>query len=1133
MNHRPLLALLAIGFCLLVCPLGRAAIDPELRAAVANRTVLVYNPFFGDFNSTTGFVWGYRDKVSYVLTAVGSEMTVRELPEARIIIFPGTKREKECKGRIVLYDRVLRLAVIAVKEPALPPPFALATSPVKTGAPLCVGTCPRPEIEGARVTHKRATVASSSLGATRTSKRLDLLQLNGTIPEGGEGGPVVQADGKLVGIARAQLGITLIGVAVPISYTERFFSGMPGVPMAGQYRKVLECETVAVSVPLLDLGGKVQACSLHVVPKADVPAPVAPEDGDWQLLHRDMTTIEIPVAHPMCAWERPTAECGLLLGEYWVQARTTVRGGGQFVSPPAELQIRAPFKPVTFTAKPVPKPEPKPVPEVQAKPIPKIPDINEVRFAQSPLVDPLRAKKAFTQHLGAYDLTPFQIGSDRNGEFHEAQKALSADALWAEDGNALYVCHGMNITRIAFPAGTETARALAGEQVRLRLARQGLVAVVHNQGLVLLDPETLALRKRLSVPGMADLLVAPQGRYAIGISGSPSPVHPYEPFSASDEEKPIGALHIIDLDAWSQVRVYRSRGTPLPVVPAHAELVDQAMATPAALTHDGSHFVVAGYHGSGRMTVVYPFRDGRLVAPGVDAIPGQVAGLVPQPNSATVLVVFPRREWGPGFPRPEGAPARGSGSVQALDTTDPGAKAKRHWAGKAGVTRDRLFLYAGQEDGLQVLASDGTECPPVPLPRVGGAAPLGLRAILPAPAGNRTILLGANTAYLLETASGPPGQAPGAAPAALATDKAKPPKADTATGTPLAATVRVIGGMQCRYVQTHPKQAAPQLRTNAAGDTAYLVSQAGLLTRIDLDAMVETHRVEEKGTTTGLCVTRAGVVTAVANEGAAELRLRDPDDLQILARWPLPGTVSNLISRPTTDAILMDDQKGNLILFDGANGRVAQSYGQLPLPAGTPPPPRTDGYPAPVISKDGTLVFAVQNQRLLRLRIENGALVPEAVSIEPVGRAKCVAVDEDAQYVGLVTLDFSDTLRGNGWGPRLRALPSAEKKARNGIVVFDASSLVPLYQADLPGVSRFGFDSEQSQLVTDRGTRCFPDGTLVHAEGQAGTGSISRLGGPLPPLERSRDGWFIRGEADGFCRFRFPAMAVPTRSLAK
>lgn len=140
-----------------------------------------------------------------------------------------------------------------------------------------------------------------------------------------------------------------------------------------------------------------------------------------------------------------------------------------------------------------------------------------------------------------------------------AKARAIADALWSEDGRWLYVLErGGLLRRIDVATWTETHRRDLGHRCNnLALSRVGLLVSVLDQvgNVAILDPETLAERRKLAGPSLVRVASAP-GLHVAVVAGH------VQAYRARAEDAPAdgnGSLYLIDLRGGRFPKTYHNR----------------------------------------------------------------------------------------------------------------------------------------------------------------------------------------------------------------------------------------------------------------------------------------------------------------------------------------------------------------------------------------------------------------------------------------------------------------------------------------------------------------------------------------------------------------------------------------------
>ena len=342
---------LAVGLLTLLVPPSRAddPIVPDTVAAVKAATVYVRVEGEGWGGSGSGFVVAADPDRVLVVTnhhvAVKVPAGARPKPPAVSVVFgSGTATEQEYPATVAGADEDRDLAVLrvaGVKDAPRPIAYADPPAPVETMGVYSFGFPLGQALSGGK-RFPAVTVGKASVSSLRDGDEgeLAVVQIDGNLNPGNSGGPVVDAKGRLVGVAvaRARDGQG-IGFLVPAVEVGRLMAGRIGkvrvVPGAGAGGK----PTARVEADVVDPAGAFRAVTAEYVivpPKGKAPAgPLA--------AHPDARTLGLTVANGVAAGEFPAEPVGAVV----------VRVVGDRGAGPAPAATR----PRAYPLAPVPWPE--------------------------------------------------------------------------------------------------------------------------------------------------------------------------------------------------------------------------------------------------------------------------------------------------------------------------------------------------------------------------------------------------------------------------------------------------------------------------------------------------------------------------------------------------------------------------------------------------------------------------------------------------------------------------------------------------------------------------------------------------------------------------------------------------------
>jgi hypothetical protein len=244
---------------------AQASLSPEQLQKIKAATVKVLASVPGAKTSSSGsgFVVRTDGDTAYVVTndhVIDMTDTVPgvdpEKVKLEVVFDSGTPKMRSVKATVAAADPLTDLAVLkltGVKD--APKPFDL-TEPPKVQETLEVLVCGFP-FGQANIDIGKASV--SSIRTDPVSGRVLYVQLTGALNPGNSGGPILTADGKLVGVAVMTIRNAGKGLAIPQEQVTGMLRGRPGpirLMPAGEGMAKIEIE-------LIDPLGKAKTVSAH------------------------------------------------------------------------------------------------------------------------------------------------------------------------------------------------------------------------------------------------------------------------------------------------------------------------------------------------------------------------------------------------------------------------------------------------------------------------------------------------------------------------------------------------------------------------------------------------------------------------------------------------------------------------------------------------------------------------------------------------------------------------------------------------------------------------------------------------------------------------------------------------------
>lgn len=248
-------------------PLTKLTLDEVKRATVYVKVSA------GDLSgSGSGFYIGSENGVGLVATnhhVIEAAMTRRlgqaEKPKILCVFNSGVPSdERSSPARVVAVDPVADLAILRLDNPPakLPKPINPWATPKLTET-MDVRICGFPfgEQLATATANPNISVNSGTVSSLRMNKNagLDTVQIDGAINPGNSGGPIVDKDGRLVGVAVATIKGSGLGFAVPVN---ELIALLEGKVLFTEFLPLGTDGSVAkfrVVVPVMDPRSRVQA----------------------------------------------------------------------------------------------------------------------------------------------------------------------------------------------------------------------------------------------------------------------------------------------------------------------------------------------------------------------------------------------------------------------------------------------------------------------------------------------------------------------------------------------------------------------------------------------------------------------------------------------------------------------------------------------------------------------------------------------------------------------------------------------------------------------------------------------------------------------------------------------------------
>ncbi|HVX14141.1 MAG TPA: trypsin-like peptidase domain-containing protein [Pirellulales bacterium] len=224
-----------------------------------------------------GYIPGLRGRDRMALRRLQSAVATSE-PVVTVVFNSGEPNEQSIKADVLCKLAAADLAVLkvsSVKNSVTPIDFRNSPQPTETMPVFMLGF-PFGESLSTNKGNPNITVGKGSVSSIRkdAAGKVVKIQIDGALNPGNSGGPVIDRQGNLVGIAVQTVQGSNIGLAIPAGELVSVFQGTFGAPTVaikpGTSGPAAKFDLV---VPKIDPTNQLRSATVHLVSKALTPDP--------------------------------------------------------------------------------------------------------------------------------------------------------------------------------------------------------------------------------------------------------------------------------------------------------------------------------------------------------------------------------------------------------------------------------------------------------------------------------------------------------------------------------------------------------------------------------------------------------------------------------------------------------------------------------------------------------------------------------------------------------------------------------------------------------------------------------------------------------------------------------------------
>jgi S1-C subfamily serine protease len=338
----------ALGLLVMVCLAANAPAQATLNTKVLTRvkaaTVFIRVSAWRGESTGSGFVIDQDGDAALVLTnhhVLFPDDATRTRP-IEIVFHSGTSREVSRRAEYLASDPDADLALVRVaRAPEGCDPFEFATgSLLETTTVYALGYPFGTAIEE-REGNPSITVTRGSVTSCRVDEygNLSKVQIDADVNPGNSGGPVVLADGHVIGVVATKVLATQIGFVIPPASVKTFLDGRILSARTEVVSTLPDLILVRFSAKVIDPLGKIEDLAVVTAPEDDVAGTDCQrEDGRFDPMARDLERHDLKLkdgeATGTVLFKRGTEEFRIELFQFVYES-----GGTTYWTGPAPLQL--------------------------------------------------------------------------------------------------------------------------------------------------------------------------------------------------------------------------------------------------------------------------------------------------------------------------------------------------------------------------------------------------------------------------------------------------------------------------------------------------------------------------------------------------------------------------------------------------------------------------------------------------------------------------------------------------------------------------------------------------------------------------------------------------------------------------
>ena len=306
-RHTKLQKLVILGFLILASAastshsIAQDAIPEATLKHLKDATVFIRVDQHSRSSTGSGFLIGKRDRNAYIIT---NEHVVRQRGHVRrrveVDFSSGSKNRKTFVAEVLSEDRDRDLAVLRILNKDLPDPIKLKSkNKVRETLPVFMLGFPFGDALSTNKLGPNVTIGKGTISSIRTDDygSVEHVQVDGDLNPGNSGGPIVFADGSMMGVSVATVVGTQIGLGIPGDGVRQMLFGRIGALGISQNSTKPRQVTCKLTAALIDPLENIKSVSfLYIESKKIKTKKFKPDEkGVWSKIASRMKEVKLVI----------------------------------------------------------------------------------------------------------------------------------------------------------------------------------------------------------------------------------------------------------------------------------------------------------------------------------------------------------------------------------------------------------------------------------------------------------------------------------------------------------------------------------------------------------------------------------------------------------------------------------------------------------------------------------------------------------------------------------------------------------------------------------------------------------------------------------------------------------------------